>query len=192
MTLMVPQTSTKKVKMTPKDNQITQIKKSFILSNSMIKHTKGLDLSSKTDHKHSIFVRSFSRAKARSMRDYVKPYAKDDYPDHIIVHVRTNDLNSESNLRRAAESTANLTEGLISEKRLKFLESYPEMTNGKKGRGTKSHFKAMCKIALINYIDSSSFNPKKHLNNSKLHLNEKGPHKLNSIFLNNITTLCKH
>ena len=49
----------------------------------------------------------------------------------------------------------------------------------------------MCQIASIDYIDNSSFNPKKHLNNSKLHLNEKGSYKLNSVFLNYITTLFK-
>ena len=50
--------------------------------------------------------------------------------------------------------------------------------------------KNLCKTASIEYIDNRSFNPKKHLNNSKLHLNEKGSHKLN-IFLNYITTLFK-
>ena len=49
----------------------------------------------------------------------------------------------------------------------------------------------MCQIASIDYIDNSSFNPKKHLNNSKLHLNEKGSYKFNSVFLNYITTLFK-
>ena len=32
----------------------------------------------------------------------------------------------------------------------------------------------MCKISSVGYIDNSSFNPPKHLTNSKLHLNEKG------------------
>ena len=36
----------------------------------MIKRTKGWALPSKLDHKHSIYVRSFSGAKVRSMKDY--------------------------------------------------------------------------------------------------------------------------
>ena len=49
----------------------------------------------------------------------------------------------------------------------------------------------MCNITSIDYIDNISFNPKKHLNNSKLHSNEKGPFKLKSVFLNQITILLK-
>lgn len=54
------------------------------------------------------------------------------------------------------------------------------------------HLKDMSKIALTDYIDNSSFNPKKHLNNSKFHLNEKGSYKISSIFLNNVTNLFKY
>ena len=51
--------------------------------------------------------------------------------------------------------------------------------------------KGLCKIPSIDYIDNNSFNRKKHLSNSKLHLNEKGSYKLNNVFLNYITTLFK-
>ena len=63
----------------------------------MIKHTKGWEMPSKMDHKHSVYVRSFSGEKVRSMKDYVKPCVRDENPDHIIMHVRTNDLNFENN-----------------------------------------------------------------------------------------------
>ena len=49
----------------------------------------------------------------------------------------------------------------------------------------------MRKIASIDYIDNSSFNPKKDLKTNKLHLNEIGSYKLNTIFLNFIITLLK-
>ena len=35
------------------------------------------------------------------------------------------------------------------------------------------HLKDMSKTALTDYIDNSSFNPKKNLNNSKSHVNEQ-------------------
>ena len=45
-----------------------------------------------------------------------------------------------------------------------------------KGKRSKPpHLRDMCKISSIDYIHNSSFNPKKDLNNSKLHLNENGP-----------------
>ena len=58
---------------------------------------------------------------------------RDENPDHIIMHVRSNDLNSENNPERVAKSIVGLAKGMISEKRkLQFLESYPEMINGTK------------------------------------------------------------
>ena len=42
----------------------------------------------------------------------------------------------------------------------------------------------MCNVTSIDYIDNISSNLKKHLNNSKLHSNEKGPLELKSVFLN--------
>ena len=72
------------------------------------------------------------------------------------------------------------------------MESYPEVTNGKKAEEVNHYLKDMCKIAAIYYIDNSSFNTKKHLNNSKLHLNEKKSYKLKSVFLHSITTLNKY
>ena len=63
----------------------------------------------------------------------------------------------------------------------------------KKTEEVNHYLKDMCQIASIDHIDNSSFNPKKHSNNSKLHLNEKGSsYKLNSIFLNSITTSFKY
>ena len=38
-------------------------------------------------------------------------------------------------------------------------------------------------------MNNSSFNPKKHLNNSKLHLNEKGSYKLNRYFVDELKSL---
>ena len=50
----------------------------------------------------------------------------------------------------------------------------------------------MCKSANIDFIDNSkNFNPKKHLNNSKLHLNDKGSYKLSNILVNYISSIYK-
>ena len=142
---------------------------------------------SSIDHKLSIYAISFSAGKGRSRKHYGKLYAKGDNPDHITMHVSTNNLNSDKNPQRAAESII----WFLRMRMLQFLESHPEMTNGKKAEKVNHHLKDICRIASIGYIDNSSFNPKKHLNNSKFHLNEKGSYKLSSVFLNNVTTLFK-
>ena len=67
--------------------------------------------------KHSIYVRSFSGAKVRSIKDYVNPCVRDKTPDHIIMHVGTNDLNSEKNTEKVAKSIVDLAKGMVSEKR---------------------------------------------------------------------------
>ena len=44
----------------------------------------------------------------------------------------------------------------------------------------------------MDYIDHfKNFNPKRHLNNSKLHLNKKGSRKLNNIFVSYLSDLFK-
>ena len=56
-----------------------------------------------------------------------------------------------------------------------------------------NHLKEMCKAANIDFIDNSkNFNPKKHLNNSKRHLNDKVSYKLSNILkVNYISSIYK-
>ena len=60
----------------------------------MIKHLNGWDISKKT-HKSEckIYEKSFASAKTSCMKDYVKPWLRST-PNHFILHVGTNDLNS--------------------------------------------------------------------------------------------------
>ena len=83
----------------------------------MIKHTKGYEVSSKTDCKHSIYVRSFSGRKVKSMKDYEKPCVRDETPDHIIMYFGTNDLNFENNSEWVRKSSVDLAKGMVSDKR---------------------------------------------------------------------------
>ena len=65
----------------------TKKKKIYILGDSMIKHLKGWDISAKVKQRHSIYVRPFTGAKVRSMKDYPKPCIREDNPGHIILRV---------------------------------------------------------------------------------------------------------
>ena len=62
---------------------------------------------------------------------------------------------------------------MVSEKRKVTVSRIVPRNNerNKKAEKVNRQLKEMRKIASINYIDNSGFNPKKHLNNSKLHLN---------------------
>ena len=70
----------------------------------MVKHMKGWVLSAKLDHRHSIHVRNFLAVKIRRMKDYTKSCAREEIPDHRILHVRTNDLISDNSPERVGKS----------------------------------------------------------------------------------------
>ena len=129
-----------------KDNLVK--KKTFILGDSMIKHTKGWEMSSKIDHKHSIYVRSFSGAAVRSMKDYVKPCVRDENPDYIILQVGTNDLNFKNNSERAAKSIVDLAKGMVSEKRKVTVSGIIPRNDewNKKAEEVNQHLKNVCKL----------------------------------------------
>ena len=68
------------------------IRKKYMLGDSMVKHIRGWDISSKLDNKDKVYVRSFSSAKVKFMKDYSKPCIKEDKPCHLILHVGTKEL----------------------------------------------------------------------------------------------------
>lgn len=57
------------------------------------KHINGWNLSNKLNRNY-VYVRNFPGPKVRSMKDYTKPCIREENPDHIILHVGTNELNS--------------------------------------------------------------------------------------------------
>ena len=48
------------------------------------------------------------------MKDYEKPCVRDENQDHIIMHIGTNDLNSQNNPERVAKSIVDLAKGMVS------------------------------------------------------------------------------
>ena len=75
-----------------------QKEKVFILGDSMVKNVNEFLLTRNLNHKCLMKVRSFPVAKVRSLHDFVKPTIRDFNPNHIILYVGTNDLNSEKNI----------------------------------------------------------------------------------------------
>ena len=67
----------------------------FILGDSMVKKVNGFYLTRNIKHKFLVKVRPFSSAKTRCMYDHAKPTIRELNPEHIILHVGTNDLNTE-------------------------------------------------------------------------------------------------
>ena len=61
----------------------------------MVKHVEGSKLSKTVDRKHKVYVRRFSSAKVKYVKYYVKLCIRENNPDHVIIHVGTNELDSE-------------------------------------------------------------------------------------------------
>ena len=49
------------------------------------------------------------------MKDYSNPCIKEDKLDHLILHVKTNDLAPENNAERIAKSIRDLAKGLVAD-----------------------------------------------------------------------------
>ena len=80
------------------------IKKVFVLGDSMFKHVQGWDITKRIENKRKVYVRQFSGSKADCMKDYMKPCIRENVPDHLIFRVGTNDVPSNKKAKCIAES----------------------------------------------------------------------------------------
>ena len=56
---------------------------------------EGWKLKKSIDKDHNVYARSFSDAKVKCMKDYVKPCICEENPDYLSLHVGANELNSD-------------------------------------------------------------------------------------------------
>ena len=76
----------------------------FILGDSMVKKVNGFYLTRNIKHNFLVKVRPFSSAKTRCMYGHAKPRIRELNPEHIILHVGTNDLNTEKTASQVSKS----------------------------------------------------------------------------------------
>ena len=70
----------------------TAEKNVVILGDSIVKHVNGWEIAKKLPN-CKVYAKSFSGAKVRCMKDYLKPSLRQN-PGHVVLHVGTNDLDS--------------------------------------------------------------------------------------------------
>ena len=124
------------------------------------------------------------------MRDYIKPCLRENSPEHVVLHVETNDLPSVKPADSIARSIITLVPKVIAEKRSVSISSIIPRNDkwNSKVSELNSCLKKLCNDAKIDYLNSTiNIDPPRHLNNSKLHLNNKGSGKL----LQNFVTFIK-
>ena len=76
----------------------------FILGDSMVKKVNGFYLTRNIKHKFLVKVRLFGSAKTRCMYDHAKPTIRELNPEHIILHVSNNDINTEKTASQISKS----------------------------------------------------------------------------------------
>ena len=156
----------------------------FILGDSMVKKVNGFYLTKNIRHKYLVKVRPFNSAKTRCMYDHAKPTIREMNPEHIILHVGTNDLNSEKSASHIANSIIELANSLKNDNNTIHISVIvPRNDNlNNKANEVNSRLINMCRqreLQIINH--SETIDPTKHLNESNLHLNRYG----SNVFFNN-------
>jgi len=152
----------------------------------MVNFVKGWEIAKAVEDRHKVYVRSFSSSSVRGMKDYMKPTLRENDPDHILLHVGTNELSSDKEPELIAKSIIDLGKP-IKKKNCGFSVSGIIPRNdewNEKASQVNDNLRSLCIENEIDFIDhTNTINCRKHLNNSKLHLNPKGTQKLSNNFL---------
>ena len=146
----------------------------------MVKHIEGWKLTKNTDKNHKIYVRSFAGSKVKCMKDYAKRCICENDPDHLILHVGTNELNSDLLPERTAKSIAEVAKNIKSEKRSVSISVVVHLNDdlNNKASEVSKKLSRMCKKEKLSFLEHSNINPQAHLNKSRIHLNRNGSEKL--------------
>lgn len=148
-----------------------------IMGDSMLKNVHGYKLSSQ---EQKVVVKSFSGAKTECMNHYIVPTLKLK-PDVVVLHCGTNDLKSKQpeeiseniidlakSVSQISESTGVIISGIVP--RGDDLNQNAEKVN--------EMLEKLCNDLNVGFVDNSRIDPRKHLNNSRLHLNRSGSTEL--------------
>ena len=126
------------------------------------------------------------------MKDYMKPSLREN-PDHFILNVGTNDLNTERSPELIAKSIVDLATTLKRNSRDVSASNIIVRGNNsnlnEKGCEVNAHLTEMCKERKLNLINHSKKIKPNHLNRGKLHLNQKGSKVLGDAFLKEISNV---
>ena len=120
------------------------------------------------------------------MNDYVKPCIRKNNPDHIILHVGTNDIPTSKDPLAIVQSIVDLAKNVMTQDGSVTISGIILRNDqwNNKVREVNDSLARMCENDNISFIDHcKSIDPRKNLNNSKLHLNVKSSNKLRDNFV---------
>ena len=171
-------------------NRNNEVKSVVLIGNSMVKHLNVWDVSKKV-HKSEckICVKLFPGAKT-SCKDYVKQSLRST-TNHFILHVGTNDLNSNETSEAIAKEIVDLATSLKNNQRDVSVSNIILRTDNSKLNVKRCEvnqiLSKLCHEKNIYLIDHSKKIKPNHLNKSKLYLNKNGSNILSRTFVNEIS-----
>ena len=109
-----------------------------------------------------VYVRSFLGAKVKCMRDYVKLSLRENDPKNVILHVGTNDLNSELSPDRIANSIVDVAKNIQSDTRkVSISRIVPRNDNfNNKAMEVNKELSKMCNTEKLLFLEHNNFKPK--------------------------------
>ena len=115
----------------------------------------------------------FSGAKVRCLYDYAKPTMRDFNPNRIILHVGTNDLNSEKTSGQTANSIIVLRNSLNTDNYdITLSLTAPRADNLNKATEVNKRLVNTCNQRQNKFINhSDDIQPERHVNDNKIRLN---------------------
>ena len=118
------------------------------------------------------------------MEDYAQPTIRTN-PDHIVTHVRTNDLSLKKESAEISSAIVDLALKLKSDTCQVLVSNLTTRNDQyrKKELEVNQHLKVLCREKNINIIDHRNTITIRHLNGSRLHLNLKS----NKVFTEKFT-----
>ena len=163
----------------------------------MVKKIDGYLLTSCVNHKYIVKVRPFLSAKTIDMLDYIKPTKRDFNPDVYLLHVGTNDLFPNKSPEQISMDILNLANSLRLDNNTVIVSSIVlrDDENLKNADDVNIILEELCDSNNVGMISHRNINPKRHLNRSRLHLNDAGVSlfvRNFRNFLNNFDKTCQN
>ena len=132
----------------------------------MIKNIKGWETSKKLENAN-VYVRHFSGAKVRCMKNYLKPSLREN-TDHFVLHVGTNELGSHRSPDLIAKSIVDVASSLKTDKHDATISNIITRNDRfmAKANEVNKGLTELCFERNILFIDHSKTLKSQHLNGS--------------------------
>ena len=166
----------------------TTIRNTLILGDSMLRHLRGNNMAKKL-RKQKVYVKSYGGAKVGDMNHHAIPNLEYN-PNHVIVHVGTNEIRTKKTAEKIAIDIIKLCENLTNKDNTISVSGLVyrfENVNNEKIDKVNKKLKLLCTERNLHFISHSNIPPTSKYLADGLHLTEQG----NIIFTNNFLQCLK-